>query len=760
MPQLPKITREIVAPAQRRPRTRLPRASTPGREPRIPGSVITQPRVPFSVGRQPGVSAEDLGAGAFRALGELGSDLLELGREIKRDEERGKAVEIVGNIGIEIERSKADLKARANHDTYLNLFGEEKKRIASTTRERFKGLSDPTRRWLENNLTSLLSRAEQDAIAEQSKLSVQHQRGELTTSLDTLAGLAARDPDPLGRARWQTMGATRIDSLGDGILNPSEVPEWKRRFLKRIQGQRLIHFSTELNSTLDNLANKALRDPDNASQYFQEGLGLIAGTARDWLPKKKVAEVEDRFGSDLWTGTVLGRIERDPSFTLAELQKGKYDQFLDQKDIIELRGKAETEIRRRIRIAEAQRKESERQVGKLVTDYEQAKMAGFKWRGPISEERLLQMSLDTKHAGKFLMVREASKYLDQFHLLPPFIQEQRLRELRAGPKTGDEAKFIGTLERAHEATTQGLENDPLTFAVNQGFIPAPPPLDLNNPATLQERSRLAGMAEQHYRVPVSPLSDDEAQQLRLNLEDATADEQVVIFQRLTKGLEDRHVKMAAGQISKHDRITALAMGLSTEAPVAASRIVRGKDLLKENPKLQLSGTEMASARKDLSESTAEAYQHNPEHFAAVSEAALAVYAYKSWREKDFSGVLDSSRLDESVKEVTGGLLTISRGFLSGSYTIQPPRYGMTEDDWTEMLKQGDYSAALGFDPEAIQRNGIFENVGAGKYLVRVGPGYIQSESGPFILDLSKIEPKTIGRKLSVEVGLEGIPGAP
>jgi hypothetical protein len=46
-----------------------------------------------------------------------------------------------------------------------------------------------------------------------------------------------------------------------------------------------------------------------------------------------------------------------------------------------------------------------------------------------------------------------------------------------------------------------------------------------------------------------------------------------------------------------------------------------------------------------------------------------------------------------------------------------------------------YSKAKGFKAEEIKKRGIFELVGDGKCLVKVGPDYLQSESGPFVLDL-------------------------
>jgi len=293
----------------------------------------------------------------------------------------------------------------------------------------------------------------------------------------------------------------------------------------------------------------------------------------------------------------------------------------------------------------------------------------------------------------------------------------------------------------------------LTFAIDQGLIPAPPPLDLKDPGSLQARSRLAGVAEAHYGVPVSPLSDSEATRLRVEMENMTADAKVGVLRSLREGLDDRHIKTVAAQFAKRDpNVLALAMGLSVDAPEAASRILRGQDILRDNPKINPTGTELAATRDRINEVLGEAYLHNPEEFAAVSEAALAVYALNSWQARDLSGVLDTSRLDGALRVVTGGTLTIGRSFFfGGGYKIQAPAYGATEEDFLRLIEGADFSGARGLNADEIRRNATFESVGDGRYLVRVGPGYVQGERGPFILDLSQAQTRDLPPRLTIEV---------
>ena len=67
-----------------------------------------------------------------------------------------------------------------------------------------------------------------------------------------------------------------------------------------------------------------------------------------------------------------------------------------------------------------------------------------------------------------------------------------------------------------------------------------------------------------------------------------------------------------------------------------------------------------------------------------------------------------------MQEVTGGLLRIRGGIFSRGYNIQPPRYGMSEGEFKDLLNVADYSKAKGFKAEDIKKHGIFESAGDGE----------------------------------------------
>jgi len=68
---------------------------------------------------------------------------------------------------------------------------------------------------------------------------------------------------------------------------------------------------------------------------------------------------------------------------------------------------------------------------------------------------------------------------------------------------------------------------------------------------------------------------------------------------------------------------------------------------------------------------------------------------------------------------------------------------MTAGEFKDLLNVADYSKAKGCAVEDITKHGIVGSIGDRKYLVKVGHGCVQSESGPFFLDLA---PSVIERK--------------
>src|SRR5438445_6691864 len=314
-------------------------------------------------------------------------------------------------------------------------------------------------------------------------------------------------------------------------------------------------------------------------------------------------------------------------------------------------------------------------------------------------------------------------------------QADYLRAIASGAKTGTEAKFASTLQAAHDKTVSGLKDDPLTFAIKQRVVPDPGPFNPMDPASLKARSLTAGLVAQRYGVPVSPLSDDEATALKNQLNSLSADGKVGMLRQLSAGFEPQNLRMIASQVAKkEDGVLQTAIGLSTEAPEAASRILKSQEILKANPKFghESAGAVtpgMKSITEEINRLLGDTYKHNAEQQAATRDAILADYAWRSNYMGDVTGSFQAERVKLAVRDVTGGLVTYK------SRQVEAPRYGMTDADFSDMVRAADFSPVKGFGKQDILRYGQLETVGKGKYLVKVGDAYLQGKAGPFVVQL-------------------------
>lgn len=127
----------------------------------------------------------------------------------------------------------------------------------------------------------------------------------------------------------------------------------------------------------------------------------------------------------------------------------------------------------------------------------------------------------------------------------------------------------------------------MTAGVLRRIIPPPAPLDPNNPTSMRALDISAGIVEQRYGLgTISPLSDEESDALKKKLDAVPAHGKVNMFRQLRNGFSDERVRAIAAQLAgKKESITVLTMGLSMEAPRAASTILRGQEILKQEPKL-------------------------------------------------------------------------------------------------------------------------------------------------------------------------------
>ena len=351
------------------------------------------------------------------------------------------------------------------------------------------------------------------------------------------------------------------------------------------------------------------------------------------------------------------------------------------------------------------------------------------------------------------IAKRAKAFAGGFALLPPPEQDAVIDGLhRAGPKTPDEVKLLTRLETMAERSRTALREAPLHHAARLGVIGPLEPVNVADPASLQARVRQAAQAEAHFGVPVGPLTRDEVEVLDRTLERVDADGATALLASLSEGLGPRHLPDVLQKIAPKHKAFAVAAGIAPDDPLTARAIIRGERMLKAAPELL---PKPEDYQADLSGYFGDALKHAPETQAAMTAAALALYAERANAAGDRSRVYDDDRLRDALDKVAGGVIE-----WNGSKLLAPVRgmdkaaFGRLLDGLTESDLGGREGLPFTLDgrpvtPEILRTRGakgyiapyaIFETVGDGQYLVNVnGLGYaVDYEGQPFVLDLKRL----------------------
>jgi hypothetical protein len=331
-----------------------------------------------------------------------------------------------------------------------------------------------------------------------------------------------------------------------------------------------------------------------------------------------------------------------------------------------------------------------------------------------------------------------------------------LRADAADGATAAQAQIISGIEAQEKARTQALKDDPIGFGVRQGMISAPPPLDLSQPdtwaGTFSALQNGADVMKARGQVgTISALRPEMQAQVSRVLTSAPPQEAVQLLGSMAANLspDTYSATMAALYSSGQSRAAAAAGALVPNNPEAAEGVLRGQQLLKENPLL-------APKRND-DNTVAINDILPPSVFAPTLEgarqglldAATARYADLSAQAGDTSGELNADRMEQSVKEITGGILEFN-----GSQIVAP-RYGMSQDDFdktVEAISDQDISAAMTSAGTSVRADdfrdqGRLRAVADGRYLLEFGsaesPSYALRRPSPgsygqpsvFVLDL-------------------------
>lgn len=401
-------------------------------------------------------------------------------------------------------------------------------------------------------------------------------------------------------------------------------------------------------------------------------------------------------------------------------------------------------------------------------------------------------------ADKFLPLIEASKGTEleaqahaalqlagatrEFRNSPPLVQEQMLTNaetaLRQDPTKFDR-NVLGAWRTIHDAQRQQAQESPITFAVRQGIIEPPTPIDLSKPEdtgrALSERFAIARGVSARYQTPLKPLTTDEVRLLQSSLSGANAEQKRDYLGKLSvaSGSDSAGYMAIMAQLAPDDPVTAIAGARSGRGDnLSADLMLRGQTIL--HPPTKSDGKPDTGSllpmppeqdmRSHFDNTVRDAFAGKPDQRSAHYQAAKAVYAALSVDAGDRdTKTMNADRWDEAIRQSVGPIEKYN-----GRRVVMPSSYEYSQfrdevnDRIDQMLSRSltartrsSLTAKMGgaigspdapvpkdyeLDPAWTQgrlRDLPLENVGDGRYVFRSGDGVVSDVHGrPVVLDFN------------------------
>jgi hypothetical protein len=318
-------------------------------------------------------------------------------------------------------------------------------------------------------------------------------------------------------------------------------------------------------------------------------------------------------------------------------------------------------------------------------------------------------------------------------------------------------QIIQAVQDQATAKAKALKDDPIGYAVRKGMVSNPPALDLANPAgwdaTFSGLQNAVDVLANRGEVGAntSALRPEMQTSVVRALANSTPQDSIKLLGSMAQNLSPETYKATLNSLyaSGQGKAAAAAGALVPLNPEAAEGVLRGQQLLKENPQL---GPKQDDSNKSTIDTILPptAFAPNLEGSRqTLLDAATARYADLSNQVGDTSGVLDESRMEQSVKEVTGGLVDMN------GYQVVAPKYGQSQDDFDKSLsalQDGDLTGAVtssGTPVKAtdLRSQGRLRAIADGRYILEFGdpasPQYAMRQPSPgaygqpsvFVLDM-------------------------
>lgn len=515
---------------------------------------------------------------------------------------------------------------------------------------------------------------------------------------------------------------------------------------------RLVKQQREVGDVARLAANAVRTDDASLPQHLGTFAGAVAASS---LTEPMKAEVLRQGREMLGVAALQGLTERDPNAAIAALERGTYDADLSPGAKNTLLNGAQAEVKRRQQEAEQRRRQAEADHRAAVADLrveaaaaETALKFGVDYSG-IGDLIAKADRLEPKIAAGLRDARADLGWQQGLTKLSPEAMRGEVDRVRAEAAATENPTVAATLSAradrgealmAHAA--KALKADPLGFAeaakVSQpGDLLAQLAAAGNDEtaikAALDTRARAVAGVGDRYGVPVPFLRPQEIDRLGAQFDAGDAAQRTGALAVLAR-IPAAEVAPVLTKWKDDKPDVVAAVGLARTDPRAAEAIVRGRAVRADQPKAVPDAKDAVWI--GAVEDSLTPFNARPDVRRQAEEAIRSAYADLSARAGDYSGILNSKRLREASRMVTGNTVEWA------GQTILPPSRAMTQDQFEARMNAlpddvGAFTASgKPVSGAALRRQGVLEGIGQGQYRVRFSSGYaVDAEGRPFVLDL-------------------------
>jgi hypothetical protein len=349
---------------------------------------------------------------------------------------------------------------------------------------------------------------------------------------------------------------------------------------------------------------------------------------------------------------------------------------------------------------------------------------------------------NAKLVGEIERTVNDQRMVESLRSMPTSAQEDALRRARTqvseeGTSPAPESfALVDKLEKEYRKHNDAMKKDGFAAGSDRFSlqVQSMPNVAQGTPQTIDALRTRAMQAsaiaakEPEHAATMAPFTNEEISGLAAAIESAPAVVKGQMLTNLANGLGPRWFGQTMLRLSKdgHQALAA-AGGLMDVNPAAGRAVLSGLEIMKNNPKIVPSGTDMRTRFMDYVGNAFGFDESGAATQAMLSEAVNAAYAKFAFEAGKTDGKYDDAIADKALKLVVGKVITYK------GQNIIPPKPDMTSSEWRDRvvarISDADVPDNLRtFRPggvgdritaETLRNSGHFFSVGDGVYVVRM-----------------------------------------